>query len=171
MTVLQEQIQSFRSSLRNYSSQLANRNLLVDIPWTMVDGDLNLQRLIFNGNNSLYIITEGVIQESTWEYLPSMNSLAISIDGRRILMNEIFADGRVLILKKDGNSQDLIAFVNESELPKVDLVEYLNQELETKNRLIINDPVEPPISDVLAKILTFLVILFVIGSLLIEIFK
>ena len=86
-------------------------------------------------------------------------------------MNEVFANGTVLILKKDGNSQDLIAFVNESELPKVDLVEYLNQELETKNRLIINDPVEPPISDVLAKILIFLVILFVIGSLFIEIFK
>jgi hypothetical protein len=137
----------------------------------MVDGDLNLQRLIFNRNNSLYIITEGVIQESSWEYLPSMNSLAISIDGKRILMNEVFADGTVLILKKDGNSQDLIAFVNESELPKVDLVEYLNQELKTKNRLIINDPVEPPISDVLAKILIFLVIVFVIGSLLIEIFK
>jgi hypothetical protein len=169
--MLQDQIQSFRSSLRNYNSQLANKNLLVDIPWTMVDGDLNLQRLIFNRNNSLYIITEGVIQESSWEYLPSMNSLAISIDGKRILMNEVFADGTVLILKKDGNSQDLIAFVNESELPKVDLVEYLNQELKTKNRLIINDPVEPPISDVLAKILIFLVIVFVIGSLLIEIFK
>lgn len=127
--MLQDQIQSFRSSLRNYSSQLANKNLLVDIPWTMVDGDLNLQRLIFNRNYSLYVITEGVIQESTWEYLPSMNSLAISIDGKRILMNEIFADGRVLILKKDGNSQELMAFVNESELPKVDLVSYLEGHL------------------------------------------
>jgi hypothetical protein len=123
--MLQDQIQSFRSSLRNYNSQLANKNLLVDIPWTMVDGDLNLQRLIFNGNNSLYIITEGVIQESTWEYLPSMNSLAISIDGRRILMNEVFLDEKVLILKRDGSNADCLAFANEMKLPDLNLVNYL----------------------------------------------
>jgi len=167
--MLQDQIKSFRSSLKNYSSQLANKNLLVDIPWTMVDGDLNLQRLIFNRNNSLYVITEGVIQESTWEYLPSINSLAISIDGRRILMNEVFADGTVLILKKDGNSGGFYAFVNANNLPSMNLVEYLNQELKPKNRLIINDPVKPPISDLFAKILTFLVFLFVIWTLFIGI--
>ena len=123
--MLQDQIKSFRSSLKNYNSQLANKNLLVDIPWTMVDGDLNLQRLIFNRNNSLYVITEGVIQESTWEYIPSMNSLAISIDGRRILMNEVFLDEKVLILKRDGSNADCLAFANEMKLPDLNLVNYL----------------------------------------------
>lgn len=140
MTVLQEQIQSFRLSLRNYSNQLANRNLLVEIPWTMVDGDLNLQRLIFNRNNSLYIITEGVIQESTWEYLPTMNSLVISIDGRRILMNEVFLDDKVLILKRDGSNVDCLAFANETKLPDLNLVNYLKS-LEPKEVLpLIDEP-------------------------------
>jgi len=163
--MLQDQIQSFRSSLRNYNSQLANRNLLVDIPWTMVDGDLNLQRLIFNRNNSLYVITEGVIQESTWEYLPSMNSLAISIDGRRILMNEIFADGTVLILKKDGNSQDLIAFVNESELPKENLARYLDKKINgTLPPPVIDDPME--LNNLIFWVVILSLILLAIGSAL-----
>jgi hypothetical protein len=140
LTVLQEQIQSFQSSLRNYSSQLANRNLLVDIPWTMVDGDLNLQRLIFNRNNSLYIITEGVIQESTWEYLPSMNSLVISIEGIRIVMNEVFIDEKVLILKKDGNSKDFLAFANETKLQDLNLVNHLKS-IQPKEIL---PPIEEP---------------------------
>lgn len=163
--MLQDQIQSFRSSLRNYSSQLANKNLLVDIPWTMVDGDLNLQRLIFNRNNSLYIITEGVIQESTWEYLPSMNSLAISIDGGKILMNEIFADGRVLILKKDGNSQDFIAFVNEPELSKENLVRYLDEEINgTLPPPVIDDPME--LKKLIFWVVILSLILLAIGSAL-----
>lgn len=137
--MIQDFIQGIQSQLRNYSSGLRQMNNLVDIPWTMVDGDLSLQKLIFKRNNSLYIITEGVIQESAWEYLPSMNSLAISIDGRRILMNEVFLDGTVLILKKDGSSQALMAFVNESELLKVDLVSYLD----TK----INGDLPPPVED------------------------
>ena len=155
--MLQDQIQSFRSSLRNYSSQLANKNLLVDIPWTMVDGDLNLQRLIFNGNNSLYIITEGVIQESTWEYLPSMNSLAISIDGRRILMNEVFADGTVLILKKDGNAPEFYAFVNANNLPTLNLEEYLRSETQSIEKNIEGeDPPPLPPDDPYAPIIFIL---------------
>jgi hypothetical protein len=131
----------------------------------MVDGDLNLQRLIFNRNNSLYVITEGVIQESTWEYLPSMNSLAISIDGRRILMNEIFADGTVLILKKDGNSQDLIAFVNESELPKENLARYLDKKINgTLPPPVIDDPME--LNNLIFWVVILSLILLAIGSAL-----
>lgn len=97
----------------------------------MVDGDLNLQRLIFRNDNSLYIIKEGEIQESTWEYLPAMNSLVITIGGRRILMNEVFADGKALILKKDGFSSEFLSFANQNELPTLDLIGYLSS-LENK---------------------------------------
>ena len=67
--MLQEKIKDLQSSLKNYSQNLAKKNQLVDIPWTMVDGDLNLQRLIFKKDNSLYIVKEGEINESKWEYL------------------------------------------------------------------------------------------------------
>ena len=72
--MLQELIKDLQSTLSNYNQGLAKQNLLVDNPWTMLDGDLNVKRLIFKRNNSLYIVKEGEIEESTWEYLPAMNS-------------------------------------------------------------------------------------------------
>lgn len=125
--MLQELIKDPQSDFRNYSQGLAKQNLLVDIPWTMVDGDLNLQRLIFRKDNSLYIVKEGEIQESKWEYLPAMNSLVIEVGGKKILMNEVFADGKALILKKDGVSLDFLSFANQNELPDLNLVEHLNE--------------------------------------------
>jgi hypothetical protein len=123
--MLQELIKDLQSSLKSYSLGLAKQNLLVDIPWTMVDGDLNLQRLIFRKDNSLYIVKEGEIQESKWEYLPAMNSLVIEIGGKKILMNEVFADGKALILKRDGVSMDFLSFANQNELPDLNLIQHL----------------------------------------------
>lgn len=126
-SMLQDLIKDLQSTLRNFSKGLENKNLLVDIPWTMVDGDLNLQRLIFRKDNSLYIVKEGEIQVSKWEFLPAMNSLVIEVGGRKILMNEVFADGKALILKKDGVSMDFLSFANQNELPDLNLISHLNK--------------------------------------------
>jgi hypothetical protein len=123
--MIQDLILTLQSSLKNYSQSLANQNLLVDVPWTMIDGDLNLQRLIFKKDNSLYIVKEGEIQESKWEYLAAMDSIVIEVGGKKILLNEVFADKKALILKKDGNNQEFLSFVNEKELPDLNLIGHL----------------------------------------------
>ena len=123
--MLQELLKDIQSTLRNYNQGLAKQNLLVDIPWTMVDGDLNIQRLIFRKDNSLYIVKEGEIQESKWEYLAAMDSLVVSVGGKKLLLNEVFADGKALILKKDGREMSFLAFANQNELPNLDLAGYI----------------------------------------------
>jgi hypothetical protein len=133
--MLQDLIKDLQSSLKSYSQGLANKNMLVDIPWTMVDGDLNLQRLIFRKDNSLYIVKEGEIQESKWEYLPAMNSLVIEIGGKKILMNEVFADGKALILKRDGVSREFLSFANQNELPDLNLFGHLKSIENIKTRI------------------------------------
>lgn len=125
--MLQNLIQDLQSTLKNYSKGLENKNLLVEIPWTMVDGDLNLQRLIFKKDYSLYIVKEGEIQESKWEYLPAMNSLVVEIGGKKILLNSVFSDGKALILKKDGVSLEFLSFANQNEIPDLNLVKYLSE--------------------------------------------
>lgn len=127
MALLQEVLKDLQSSLKSYNQGLSKQNILVDIPWTMVDGDLNIQRLIFRKDNSLYIVKEGEIQESKWEYLPAMNSLVLEIGGKKILLNEVFADGKALILKKDGASVDFLAFANQNEIPDLNLLQYLKE--------------------------------------------
>ncbi len=130
--MIQDFIQSIQSQLRNYSIGLRQMNNLVDIPWTMVDGDLNVQRLIFQRDHTLLIIKEGVIQESRWEYLHPLNSLILNIGGKRIAMNEVFVDESALILKKDGVTHtDFFAFANENKLPSLNLVEYLREKTKT----------------------------------------
>jgi hypothetical protein len=139
MPFLQEILKDLQSSLKSYNQGLAKQNLLVDIPWTMVDGDLNIQRLIFRKDNSLYIIKEGEINESKWEYLTAMNSLVVEIGGKKILLNEVFADGKALILKKDGTNIDFLTFANQKEIPDLNLIGYfkrledLNKEIEPLN--------------------------------------
>ena len=123
--MLQEILKDLQSSLKSYNQGLAKQNMLVEIPWTMVDGDLNIQRLIFRKNNTLMIVKEGEIQESKWEYLAAMNSLVLEIGGKKILLNEVYADGKALILKKDGSSLSLLAFANQNELPDLNLLAYL----------------------------------------------
>ncbi len=120
--MLQELLKDLQSSFKSYNQGLAKQNMLVDIPWTMVDGDLNIQRLIFRKDNSLYIVKEGEINESKWEYLAAMDSLVLNIGGKKILLNEVFADGKALILKKDGTSMEFLAFANQNELPNLNLI-------------------------------------------------
>ena len=120
--------------------------MLVDIPWTMVDGDLNMQRLIFRKDNSLYIVKEGGIQESKWEYLAAMDSFVLEIGGKKILLNEVFADGKALILKKDGASMEFLALANQKELSDLNLIGYLKQnynQINLENSGVRKDKFDP----------------------------
>ena len=169
--MLQDLIQDLQSTLKNYSQGLAKQNLLVDIPWTMVDGDLNLQRLIFRKDNSLYIVREGEIQESKWEYLPAMNSLVIEIGGRKILMNEVFADGKALILKRDGVSLEFLCFANQKELTDLNLLEYLDKLINVK-KLSEGSSIDSTVSKkkseegILLAFVAFFIVVLVIISLI-----
>lgn len=169
--MLQDLIKDLQSTLKTYSQGLAKQNLLVDIPWTMVDGDLNLQRLIFRKDNSLYIVKEGEIQESKWEYLPTMNSLVIELGGKKILMNEVFADGKALILKRDGVSMNFLSFANQNELPDLNLIQHL-QNLRIEGNTSFNKLEDQSKSEidggVIGTVLIVFLVLFVFVMLILD---
>jgi hypothetical protein len=161
--MLQDLIKNLQTTLKSFSEGLVKQNLLVDIPWTMVDGDLNLQRLIFRKDNSLYIVKEGEIQESRWEYLTAMNSLIIEVGDKKILMNEVFADGKALILKKDGVSLEFLSFANQNELPDLNLIGYLEKLTNQANIKHLNTvPVKKNRDDTLMAYLAFFAILIIL---------
>lgn len=165
--MLQELIKDLQSSLKSYSQGLANKNLLVEIPWTMVDGGLNLNRLIFKRNNTLLTIKDGVIQESKWEYLSSLNSLILEIGNERIVMNEVLIDDKTLILKRDGINLDFLCFVNTNEIPDLNLIGYLKSLERTKvsgkpaSTIRINQP-KPDTPETQNFILNFMIILLIV---------
>jgi hypothetical protein len=51
----------------------------------MVDVDLNVHRFIFQKDHTLLVGMQGVIQESRWNYLPSVNSIDMTLDYQTVL--------------------------------------------------------------------------------------
>lgn len=127
MAILKELFTDLKITYKAYNQGITKQNLLIETPWTMVDGDFGFQRLIFKKDGSLYIIKDGEVNESHWELISSMNSLIIQLEGRKVILNEVFADENVLILKKDGIKNEFYAFANQNNLPELNVLEYFDK--------------------------------------------
>ena len=95
--------------------------------WTIVDGNLNIHRLVFKKKGVLRAFRNGNMEDNcSWDYEQSLNSLVIKIGNEEgVLLNEVFLDGKVLILKKD-NTDEFWIFINNDLLQGNQLEEYLN---------------------------------------------
>ena len=113
------------NQLQNYSRSLTKKALFIDKPWTHIDEDNEIQKLIFKKNSELVISKNGNVKLGKWEYLPEAKSLLIDRGGDIILCNEGFVDEAALILKKDGTQNQYFVLANENRLPDLDVGGYL----------------------------------------------
>lgn len=124
--MIQNLVHDIQSSLKYYSVGLSKQRYLIEKPWTLVDGNLNVHRLIFKKKGVLRAFRNGNLEDNcSWDYEQSLNSLVLKIgneDG--VLLNEVFLDGKVLILKKD-NTNEFWIFINSDLLQGNQLEEYL----------------------------------------------
>lgn len=125
--MIQDLVKDIHSTLKNYSVGLKQQNYLLEKAWTLVDGNLNTHRLIFKKKGVLRAFTNGNLQETcSWDYEQSINSLIIKIGNDALVLNEIFLDGQVLILRKD-NTNDFLVFINSSLFQEDRLADYLKK--------------------------------------------
>lgn len=125
--MIQDLVKDIHSTLKNYSVGLKQQNYLLEKAWTLVDGNLNTHRLIFKKKGVLRAFTNGNLQENcSWDYEQSINSLILKIGNDAVVLNEIFLDGQVLILRKD-NTNDFLVFINNSLLQENKLEDYLKR--------------------------------------------
>jgi hypothetical protein len=123
--MIQELVKDIHSTLKNYSVGLKQQNYLLEKAWTLVDGNLNVHRLIFKKKGVLRAFKNGNLEDNcTWDYEPSINSLIIKIGNDAVVLNEIFLDGKVLILRQD-NTNDFLVFINNELLQGDQLEKYL----------------------------------------------
>jgi len=123
--MIQDLVQDIHSTLKRYSVGLKQQNYLLEKAWTLVDGNLNVHRLIFKKKGVLRAFKNGNLEDNcTWDYEPSINSLIIKIGNDAVVLNEIFLDGQVLILRKD-NTNDFLVFINNELLQGDQLEKYL----------------------------------------------
>ncbi|GGZ56417.1 hypothetical protein [Mesonia mobilis] len=113
--------------LKNFSESLKKKSLLLNKPWALIDSDEEIQKLIFKKNKELIISKNGDVIIGSWEYLPEANSLLIKRQGKTILVNEGFINEGVLILKKDGTSNDYFILANQNLIPDLDVVGFIQK--------------------------------------------
>ncbi|MBK6730608.1 MAG: hypothetical protein IPG60_06435 [Bacteroidetes bacterium] len=72
-----------------------------------------------------------------WEYLSTAKCLLIDRIKDKILLNQIFIDTRVMVLKIDGANEDNLLLANEILLPDLNVVGYLKNLFYKKNNIAV----------------------------------
>lgn len=114
------------NSLSNLTKSLKKISLLLDKPWALVDENGQIQKLIFKKNKELILSQNGSVNIGSWDYYPEARSLLIDRLTDKLLLNEVFIDENVIIMKKDGTNTNFFALANENTLPDYNIVKYLN---------------------------------------------
>jgi hypothetical protein len=122
--------------LKQFSENLDKKEIFIEIPWIVMDNNLTQQKFIFKRNGDLIIALNGQVTIGKWEYLATAKSLLINRIQDMILLNQIFIDPAVMVLKKD-SLDDYLILVNENLLPNLEITEYLKKLYYEKNKIIV----------------------------------
>ena len=134
--MISTQIDSIVKQLKNHTLTLEKSNILIDKPWTIIDDDNEIQRLIFKKDKTLILSKNGQAQIGKWDYFPEAKSLLIDRITDKILCNEAFIDEGVLILKLDGTNNKLFVLANQNIIPDLNIIKHLNIQRENKLNLV-----------------------------------
>ncbi|SMO92857.1 hypothetical protein SAMN06265379_11710 [Saccharicrinis carchari] len=121
--------------LKQYSANLDKKEVFIEIPWVIVDDDLNVQKYIFRRDGDLIMSNNGQVKMGKWEYLSSAKSILIDRIQDKILLNQNFVDPAVMILKKDGFKDENLFLANEVLLPDLNIGDYLKKLYYQKNKI------------------------------------
>lgn len=123
--------------LREFSLTLDTIETFVDIPWVIIDENLNQQKYIFKRNGALIMSLNGQVTLGRWEFLSTARSLLIDRIKDKIMLNQNFIDPAVMVLKMDGLNDESLVLANEILLPDLNVIEYLKQLYYRKNRIVL----------------------------------
>lgn len=70
-------LKSVVNQLRNYSTTLDKTSILINKPWTLIDEEFEMQKLIFKKNKELILSKNGQVQIGSWDYFPEAKSRSI----------------------------------------------------------------------------------------------
>ncbi len=123
--------------LKQFSENLDRKELFIEIPWVIIDDNLNQQKYIFKRNGDLIMSLNGQVTIGKWEYLAAARSLLIDRIQDKILLNQNFIDPAVMALKKDGFKDENLILANEILLPDLNVADYLKKLFYQKNNIVV----------------------------------
>lgn len=134
--MLKDYLKNIAYQLRTQSETVKAENILVGKPWAIIDGENQMQRLIFSSDGSLVLSINGQARTGKWRYFPEARSLMIDRVTDQILCKEAFINEGVMILRKDGTEDEFFALANENVVPDLDVAAYLRKLRKIKLRIV-----------------------------------
>lgn len=123
--------------LRQFSDNLDRKEIFVELPWVIIDNNLDQQKYIFKRNGDLVMSLNGQVTIGKWEYLAAAKSLLIDRIQDKILLNQNFIDPAIMVLRKDGFKEENLILANEILLPELNVIDYLKRLYYDKNNIIV----------------------------------
>jgi len=123
--------------LKQYSESLSKKELFIEMPWVIIDDDLNQQKYIFKRDGDLVMSLNGQVTIGKWEYLSAARCLLIDRIQDKILLNQEFVSRSVMVLKKDGLKNENFILVNETLLPDLNVIGHLKDLYYQKNDIVL----------------------------------
>jgi hypothetical protein len=121
-------IEQLINNYKEHNKSLSRTKLLLNHPWTLVDDNDNTIKYIFKKGGHILASENGEVKEGTWEYLSEAKSLYLKFEDSKILYNEIHFQDAILVLSKDGNTENVDVFVNSNVIPDLNWVKHLESE-------------------------------------------
>jgi hypothetical protein len=114
--------------IQQYSRGLDKIEVFVDKtePWIFVDETGLHNQYIFLRDNRLLMTSNGTTKTGKWELLPT-NQLLIDRNSDQIILDHIFVEKALLILKLSGTEEQPFILINPVEIPNLDVLAYLQK--------------------------------------------
>ena len=118
-------LQDLINRLAQFSEKLDNTSLFIDKPWVLIDSNSDRHKYIFQRNGSLLMSLNGQVKIGKWKYLAVAKSILIDRIEDKILLNQYFVNGAIMILKIDGANNQQLILANENEIPDLNIEKYM----------------------------------------------
>jgi len=125
--------------LKRFSENLDKKEIFIEMPWVIIDENLNQQKYIFKRNGDLVMSLNGKVTIGKWEYLPAARSLLIDRIQDKILLNQVFIAPAIMVLKKDGLKDENFILANETLLPNLNVTAYLKKLYYQKSNMKVRE--------------------------------
>lgn len=118
---------SWIPKIQNFSGRLDSLSKIYNQPWVLINESNDSVKYLFKEKGVLLVIKNGAVTEGTWELINFADSILLNVENKKELYNHKYIDEGLMILKLDGNSNNLLVLANDRVIPNLDIQRYLDK--------------------------------------------
>lgn len=123
---MREYVQNIIPRLLKYSTRLDRLEVFVEKSWVYIDENNNKHQYIFERSGELHMSLNGIVKTGSWKLLTT-NQLLIDRLTDKILLEHVFVEDALLVLKLADTENTPFILINKQQLPDLDVKGYLDR--------------------------------------------